>query len=79
MNKRSSQMSAYFVCSCILLCVFFHKENYRQRGMSSTLQAIVFAFQLNYCTECDRYFIRNVSHFHILHSYSEMLPASPRR
>jgi hypothetical protein len=51
----------------------------RQRRMSSTLQAIAFACQLNYGTKFDKYFRRKFSHFHILHSYSEMLHASPRR
>ena len=51
----------------------------RQRRMSSTLQAIAFACQLNYGTIFDKYFRRKFSHFHILHSYSEMLHASPRR
>ena len=51
----------------------------RQRMMSSTLQAIAFASQLNYCTKFDKYFRRKFSHFHKLHSYSEMLHASPRR
>jgi hypothetical protein len=47
--------------------------------MSRTLQAIAFACQLNYCTKFDKYFKKKFLHFHILHFYSEMLHASPRR
>jgi hypothetical protein len=63
-------------------CEFFSTRKItgnRQRRMSSKLQAIAFACQLNYCTKFDKYFRRKFSHFHILHSYSEMLRASPRR